>query len=159
MKTRHYISCFVIRRVGGRFEFLQLLRSQGRYLAGTWQLVNGRIEENETAWAAALREIFEETALRPTEFYQLDHVNTFYIAASDTLVHSPVFCAIVEADADVRLNGEHVDFRWVAVELLQSQLMWPGERAAAKELVESILDGGASKALMRIEISPTPPQS
>src|SRR5256885_1511566 len=109
MQVRFYVSCFVLRPAGSSHEFLQILRAKGKYMGETWQLVCGAIEPNETAWQAALRELREETGLTPTEFYLLDVVNTFYLAKTDSIMHSPMFCAIVAADADVQLNDEHTD--------------------------------------------------
>src|SRR4051812_31319840 len=115
MRIHHYVSCFVARpSANGSHEFLQVLRVRGKYMGETWQLVTGGIDDGETAWQAALRELQEETGLVPFEFYQVDVMNTFYLAATDTISMSPMFCAMVAADANVTLNHEHTDFRWVA---------------------------------------------
>ena len=42
-------------------------------------MVSGGIEQGETATAAALREIREETGLSPSTFYLADAVETFYM--------------------------------------------------------------------------------
>lgn len=151
MKVRFYTSCFVVRPAGRSHQFLQLRRATGQYMGATWQLVSGRIERGETAWQAALRELREETGLIPREFYQLDTVSTFYLAEQDCIVHSPMFCAIVAADAKVRLDAEHSGFRWVSRRQIRSLIMWPGERAAVDELCRQILDDGPAKMHLRIE--------
>jgi dATP pyrophosphohydrolase len=147
------VQCHVVRpREDGGWEFLQLLRAPGRYMAGTWQLVSGSIEPGETAWQAALRELKEETALVPRELYQLDLVNTFYMASADTLAHVVGFCAIVARSDEVRLNPEHTAHRWTRLEQIVDKLMWPGERAAVVELCREILDNGPAKAHLRISV-------
>jgi dihydroneopterin triphosphate diphosphatase len=152
VKTHYYASCFVVRPAGQAHEFLQLLRAPGKYMGETWQLVTGGIEPDETAWQTALRELREETGLTPAEFYQLDVVNTFYIARSDTIFHSPMFCAIVAPQAQVRLNPEHTDFRWTPRSRIESSLMWPGEKTALRELMAEILDNGPAKPYLRLEL-------
>jgi dihydroneopterin triphosphate diphosphatase len=154
VQVRLYVSCFVVRRANGTHEFLQLRREPSRYMGGTWQLVTGGVEQGETAWQAALRELREETGLTPAEFYQVDVVNTFYLAASDSIMHSPMFCAIVPADATVVLNHENTAFRWVSRDELESKLMWPGERMAASELCREILDDGPAKPHLRLDVDP-----
>jgi dATP pyrophosphohydrolase len=46
-----------------------VIRRRTPYLKGTWQMVSGAVEAGETGWAAALREIEEETGLVPERFY------------------------------------------------------------------------------------------
>ena len=153
MKIHHYVSCFAVRPTAyGSHEFLQVLRTRGKYMGDTWQLVTGGIDAGETAWQAALRELQEETSLVPAEFYQVDVINTFYLAQTDSISMSPMFCALVPQDAQVKLNHEHTDFRWVPRGEMESRIMWPGERAAFVELCREILDNGPAKAYLKIEI-------
>ena len=95
------ITCYAVRRCESGHEFLQLHRSEGDYMGGTWQAISGQIEPGEVASQAALRELFEEAGMVPMEFYVLPIVNTFYILTGDTLFHAVPFCAIVEQDATI----------------------------------------------------------
>jgi dATP pyrophosphohydrolase len=157
MKIHHYVSLFVARQTASNsHEFLQVLRVRGKYMGQTWQLVTGGIDEGETAWQAALRELREETGLAPIELFQVDVLNTFYLAKTDTISMSPMFCAIVAPDAHVQLNHEHTEFRWVPRDQMESRIMWPGERAAFVELCREILDNGPAKPHLKIEIPALP---
>jgi dATP pyrophosphohydrolase len=156
----HYVQCHVLRAAPGTHEFLQLRRAPGEFMAGTWQIVNGRIESGEKAWQTALRELREETGLEPLEFYQLDTVNTFYLASDDAIWYCPGFCAIAPAGTAVILDAEHDSFRWVPRDQIDSQLMWPGERQALAEIFREILGNGLAKPHLRLAIPPrreTPP--
>ena len=145
------IQCHVVRRAySGGHEFLQLRRAAGDFMGGTWQNIYGGIREGETAWQAAIRELREETGLKPLEFYQLDTVNTFYLAADDSVWHCPGFCAVVASEAAITLNEEHDAFRWLTREQYLTHLLWPGERLACAELYREILDNGPAKPFLRI---------
>ena len=124
----------------------------GKYLAGAWSTVRGKIEEGETAWVAALREMSEETSMRPDEFFQLDTVDIFYLHGDDTLWHCPGFCAVVGRDVQVTLNEEHDALRWIPRARIDQDFLWPGERAQLAELCREILDKGPATPYLRINL-------
>jgi dihydroneopterin triphosphate diphosphatase len=121
-------------------------------MGGAWSVVRGTSDAGETAWAAALRELREETGLTPREFYQLDTVDVFYLVKGDTTWHCPGFCALVDRDAAVTLNDEHDAYRWVERPRIIDEVLWPGERAQLAELFRAILDDGPAKRYLRIEV-------
>ena len=133
-----HVSVFVVRVGPKGFEYLQLRRRKGDYLGGTWQTVRGSAEPGETSIQTALRELCEETGFVPTEFYSLGIVETFHIAASDTLYflfHSPTFVAVVDAATGVVLDPEHDAHRWIEAADATRLFMWPSEGpVAAREL-------------------------
>src|SRR5215212_4965021 len=100
------IACNVVRpdAAGISNEFLQIRRRADDYMGGTWQVVYGTAARGEPAWRAALRELFEETALRPVEFFKLSLMEQFYLVHDETVWHVPNFVAIVGRDAEVVLN-------------------------------------------------------
>jgi dATP pyrophosphohydrolase len=151
----HKIVVFVARpTAGGRHEFLQLRRRGDEPLAGTWQTVRGsiEIESGETAAEAAIRELREETALRPVEFYRLGSVETFYDLHSDAVWHSAAFFALLAADATVTLNDEHDALRWVDETEIERQFMWPSEKPLINEIRDELLTDSLCKPHLRIDI-------
>ncbi|MEA2709592.1 MAG: dihydroneopterin triphosphate diphosphatase [Phycisphaerales bacterium] len=149
----HKIVVFVARpTVGGRHEFLQLRRVGDEPLAGTWQTVRGSIESGETAAAAAIRELKEEIAIRPAEFYRLGTVETFYDLHTDAVWHSAAFFALLAADSAVTLNEEHDALRWIDETKIDQHLMWPSEKPLIKEIRDELLGNGLCKPYLRIDI-------
>lgn len=148
------VVCYVVRRTedGTGHEFLMLRRAPGEFMGGAWAVVRGTREGSETAWAAALRELMEETGLAPREFYQLDTVDVFYLAKGDTIWHCPGFCAIVDRDVPVVLDAEHDAYRWVDRSQIDREVLWPGERNHLAELFREILDDGPAKQYLRISL-------
>jgi len=154
MKVRHdHVTVFVVRPANSGFEFLQLRRQPNDdYLAGTWQTVRGTAEAGETSVQTALRELREETSLVPHEFYSLGIVENFYIASVDTLFHSPTFVAIVSADAQITLDGEHNAHRWISDAEADKHFMWPSEVPLLREVRSKILIESDAKRHLRVPV-------
>lgn len=147
------IVLFVIRQTTtGGHEFLQLRRAAGEFMAGTWQIVRGSTEPGETALAAALRELAEETGLRPIECYALCSVESFFLASRDAILHLPAFCAIVDPAAPVVLNDEHDAYRWTPSGDMAANVTWASERTVLREVMEDILGDGIAKPYLRVHL-------
>jgi dATP pyrophosphohydrolase len=144
------IDVYPFRRGETGVDFLLLKRAPAIWLGGTWQAVHGKIETGETAPQAALRELREETGLRPLGFWQLEFVNTFYVAKQDRILMCACFAAEVAADAVVRLSDEHTDYRWEPYEQALRSYMWPGQRRAIREIMEEIVTPGLAEPHLRI---------
>src|SRR5690349_21301532 len=84
-----------------------LLRRAKHQLLGEWCHIAGGIEEGETAWQTALREIGEETGLVVARLFSADCNEQFYEAARNVFTLVPVFVAYVDASRAVHLNAEH----------------------------------------------------
>lgn len=110
-------------------EYLLLRRSEDKIYAGQWRMVGAKVNQNEPAWKAALRELREETGIIPVKFWALPSVNTFYEAKTDRIHHIPAFAAEVDAkDAEVTLNAEHTDYRWEKCGAACNLVRWPEQQ-------------------------------
>jgi dATP pyrophosphohydrolase len=105
------VSVYVCKKVEGLAKFL-ILKRKSKYMFGLWQQVSGKIEEDETATQAAVREIKEETGLTPEKLFSADIVETFFDADYNAIRINPIFVAIVSGDVDVTLSHEHSEFKW-----------------------------------------------
>ncbi len=114
----------------GDIEFLLLKRAPEEIYPKLWQMVSGRVEENESAHLAARRELLEETGLQPKKLWVAPIVNSFYNPETDTVNIIPVFAAQVERNAGVVLSEEHTQFRWAGKRQAKSYLAWQGQRNA-----------------------------
>ncbi|MEP0848094.1 MAG: NUDIX domain-containing protein [Phycisphaerae bacterium] len=150
------VDVYVFRRRSGTVEFLLLRRAAGVALGGTWQSVHGHVEPGEPAWRAGLRELREETGLGPLGFWQLDFVNTFYVASRDAILMCPCFAAEAPPDAQVKLSTEHTEFAWLATADALRRFMWPGQRRAVEETVCEIAAHGPAERHLRIDAADRP---
>ena len=93
-----------------------------------WCQVAGGIEDGETAWQTAVRELFEETGLKPNALYSDDICEQFYEPDRDAITMAPVFVAFVDASATVVLNHKHSDYRWVSFQEAIEMVAFGGQR-------------------------------
>jgi 8-oxo-dGTP pyrophosphatase MutT (NUDIX family) len=121
-------------------------------MGGTWQIVRGGVNADETYVAAALREMREESGLCPGELYRLDSVESFYLQADDTLWNSVAFCALIDRDQQIQLNDEHDDLRWIPRSQIEKQTLWSSELRLLADLKRTILDDGPAKPYLRIDL-------
>ena len=126
------IEAHIFRLIEGRIEFLLLKRAANEVYPLLWQPVTGRMNEGETAYEAALREITEETNLTPGEFWVVPNVNSFYNPNKDTVSLIPVFAGRVAADSEITISEEHDDYGWFESEEAIRLMAWPGQRKSAE---------------------------
>lgn len=107
---------YVLRRTDKGVEVLFLKRNKKDGLDNFWLHVAGKIEDGETAWQAALRELKEETGLVPQDFYTSNYCEQFYSASNDRLVILPMFVAFVDKKAQILLNEEHSEYKWFSLD-------------------------------------------
>ena len=108
--------------------FLKVLKDVG-HLQGTWQMISGKINAEETASEAALRELFEETGIVPDKFYSADIVETFYSLSSNKIEFVPVFVGIIYTNPEIKLCAyEHDTYQWLPFEQARDKLVWSEQK-------------------------------
>lgn len=122
------IETHIFRIKKDRIEFLLLKRSESEIYPGLWQMVSGSIHDGETAYQTALREIAEETNLKPKKLWVVPNINSFYLPEKNHISVLPVFAALVKYDSKVLLSDEHTEFSWVNKEKAKKMLAWVGQR-------------------------------
>ena len=133
------IEAHIFRETKKGIEFLLLKRADYQVYPGLWQMVTGKIKENEKAYQTAIREIKEETVLTPLQLWVVPTVNSFYEPKDEYICLLPVFAAIVEADK-IQLSDEHTEYKWVNKEEAQKLLAWEGQRKAVQIIEDYFLN-------------------
>ena len=88
------IESHIFREVKNGIEFLLLKRSDNQIYGGLWQMVTGKIKEGEKAYQTALREIEEETRLKPLKLWVVPNVNSFYSHENNYHFNAAGFCSV-----------------------------------------------------------------
>jgi len=118
MREAKVVTCFLLRRAAGGDEVLLLSRSQqvGTY-RGRWAGVSGYLEEADPL-EQAYREVEEEAGLMREEVTLLRKGDPLEVVDTDAgrrwIVHPFLF--EVRPDAQVRVDWEHTEARWVRSE-------------------------------------------
>lgn len=133
------IEVHIFRLEKNKIEFLLLKRSEKEIFPGLWQMVSGSIRDGETAYQTALREILEETNLKPNKMWVVPNVNSFYSFEKNHISILPVFAAQVSSSAKVNISNEHTEFIWVTKEKAKKMLAWVGQRKSVDIISEYFL--------------------
>jgi 8-oxo-dGTP pyrophosphatase MutT (NUDIX family) len=140
----------VFRFVGSRPEYLLLKRSANdRIHPGIWQIVTGTILEGEKAADSALRELAEETGLKPKRLWVAPYVISFYDHRNDAVNINPLFAAQADQADEVKLSLEHQKHEWLPYDQARRRLVWPDQRQGL-EIIDKYIGGGeeASRLMM-----------
>ncbi len=136
-----FVDVYPLRRGPAGLETLVLRRAAGGRCPGAWEVVHGSIEGDETPAAAAMRELSEETGLRPDRLYNLSRTESFYRHGADEIGFIPVFAAWVNGEP--RLSAEHDRCEWLSLPAAQGRLAWPRERRALEDIQVLLAHGDA----------------
>ena len=138
-----FVDVYVVRPNGPALDVLALRRAPGGRSPGSWETVHGHIEAGETPVEAALRELREETGLKPARLYNLSRVEAFYRHSSDEIALIPVFAGVVDTGAEARPSSEHDRVEWLAPAAAAARFAWPRERRALDDVLSILRSGDA----------------
>jgi len=126
------VEVHVFRIKDSKMEFLILQRTRNQNYGGLWQMVTGKIENNEKAYQTALREVAEETKLSVKNLWVVPNVNSFYSQEDDVIYKIPVFAAEVNCEPDVKLSKEHCKYVWAEKKEAMALFAWEGQKKSLK---------------------------
>lgn len=154
MRTRedHSAGVIVFRRDGDTLRVL-LLRSR-LTRRPLWEFPKGGINEGESARAAALRELREETGLsrRQVRFVRgFRHTESYRFAvgrgADRTVVHKDVTYFLAEtSETSIRIAREEAsEFAWLSLREALRRVRYPARRALLRSAVKAAREAPAGK--------------
>lgn len=120
------VDVVVFRPVARGWVVLALERSGDTRCPGAWEMVHGKVEPGESLPAAARRELFEETGLKPEKLISVT-MHQFYLVTQDRVAQAAVFAAVVAPDAPVVLGEEHRRHAWLTPSQARRRFAWPHE--------------------------------
>lgn len=146
------IEAHLFREKDGEIEFLLLKRAPYQYYPNLWQMVSGKIKDNEKAYEAALREIKEETGLTPEKIWIAPNINSFYSPDDEYISLIPVFAAKVAYDSEIIISTEHSEYKWSKPMEAKNLLAWEGQRKSVDIIVDYVLNRNSFLHFTEIKI-------
>lgn len=125
------VNVAVIRKTYDGWEFLILKRSETESYGGFWGFMTGGKQGDETVAQVVVRELAEETKLKPESMWATEYLVKFYEPEYDSIWILPLIVAVVPADSKVTLSEENSDYRWLKPNKAKHLVSW-------KNLVQSI---------------------
>jgi len=123
--AKKLIDVYAYKKEVEKISFLLLKRSENKIYSNQWRMVGGKVNKHELRWQAAIRELKEETGLRPKLFWSVPTLNHFYEHTTDQIHLIPAFAAQIADESAVVLNNEHSDFIWVNSGATDQYIFWP----------------------------------
>jgi 8-oxo-dGTP pyrophosphatase MutT (NUDIX family) len=148
--TIRVVDCYVFRQTNDDLSFLLLKRNKDKLYEHLWQGVAGKIEGDETAFEAAIRELKEETSLEPVRMFVADHVSRFYESHQDRINLVPVFGIEVDS-SEVKLSKEHVDYKWVDIYEALDTLVWRGQKESIQTVYDMVVNNDDRMRWSKVE--------
>ena len=148
--TIRVVDSYVFRQTDGGLRFLLLKRNKDKLYEHLWQGVAGKIEGDETAFEAAIRELKEETSLEPVRMFVADYVSRFYESHQDRINLVPVFGIEVDS-SEVKLSKEHVDYKWVDIYEALDTLVWRGQKESIQTVYDMVVNNDDRMRWSKVE--------
>ena len=132
----HIVSCVVVLQKGNRVLLLKRGPTDP-WKPGKWCLPGGAIDPGEGPFQGALRELYEEAGICLSEH---DILPVDVIELDTTTLY--VFTAKAPKQKVRLLDGEHSEFRWVALDEINSYSTIP----LVKPIIRSLKHNGRSRS-------------
>lgn len=121
--------------VNGSYLFLKIGNHKPE--GGKWGVPAGKLEPDESASAAAVRELYEETGIQTKE-EALISLGTLYFQKPDCAYIYHMYRLSLTKPCQVQLSNEHTHYAWMTPETLKTQPFMLG----AIEALEAALKQG-----------------
>lgn len=128
MAEKRLIDLYPYKLEGEKFFYLLLKRAAGRIYDGQWRMIGGKVHSGESHWEAALRELNEETTLKPKLMWTIPSINSFYEYQTDKILNIPAFAAEIDGSSPIILDSEHSEYAWFSVDEAIDKIFWPEQR-------------------------------
>lgn len=118
------VNVVVVRNTYDGWEYLILKRAEKESYGGFWGFMTGGKQEAETVAQVAVRELNEETKLKPKSLWATEHLIQFYEPEYDSIWILPLIVAVVDDKTKVILSDENSEYRWLRAPRAKHKVSW-----------------------------------
>lgn len=145
-KIRKKVMVFAVNWESGEPLWLALRNNpHPRHGGDKWFVVTGSVEGGETLEVAAKRELQEETGLVTDGLIKLINVHHNYHSKFHPGVEfdEQGYLAVVGSKT-IKLNIEHVDYKWLSLVEFIDIILWKGDKSKLKGVLEEDCESARS---------------
>ena len=117
-----------------------------------WQFTTGIVEKGESALAAAMRELREETRLEPMHVWAVPHTSSFLETAADQLHLVPLIAVQTSPGREPVLSPEHSAYRWLPFHEAVRLVVWPGQKDGLRMVRDFIVNNCETGSCLQVDI-------
>ncbi|KAA3637532.1 MAG: NUDIX domain-containing protein [Calditrichaeota bacterium] len=132
------VNVAVVRKNLDGWEYLILQRAESESYAGYWGFMTGGKKGDETVAQVVVRELEEETQLKPKSMWATEYLVQFYEPEYDSIWILPLIVAVVSEKDQVNLSEENVDFRWLKPKQAKHLVSWNNLKESIDRVSEEL---------------------
>lgn len=141
MHTSHkvFVIIYKITPEGLRFLALKPNPEPGRNT--DYYVITGGVEKDESFVEAVNREVCEEIGVTPIEIVDLNYTMA-YTDHIDGLEYREHCYAVQINDSVIKLNEEHVDYKWLEADKFVNSIWWDEDKLVLTRMINTIVQHG-----------------
>jgi len=132
------VNVAVVKKDDDGWKFLVLERAENESYGGCWGFLTGGKRNSETVAQVVIREMGEETGLKPRSMWATEYLVQFYEPEFDTIWVLPLIVAIVDSDSEVKLSPENSKYMWLPSQQAKHRVCWRNLVQAIDEVTEEL---------------------
>jgi len=132
------VNVAVVKKDDDGWKFLVLERAENESYGGCWGFLTGGKRNSETVAQVVIREMGEETGLKPRSMWATEYLVQFYEPEFDTIWVLPLIVAIVDSDSKVKLSPENSKYVWLPSQQAKHRVCWRNLVQAIDEVTEEL---------------------
>jgi len=132
------VNVAIVKKDDDGWKFLLLRRADTESYGGFWGFMTGSKQDSETVAKLVVRELAEETGLKPQSMWATEYLVQFYEPEYDKIWILPVVVAVVTSGARVTLSAENSEFLWLASEQAKRRVSWKNLVRAIGDIAEEL---------------------